>query len=710
MTLFPHFMSLSLETPITALGGLPPKSEEKLLKLGLGTVEDVLMHFPRRYEDRRMTGYFPSAPAEEPVCIIGLVTKTSHKYLRNRRGGSMFEAVIGPIGATGSLMEAEITCRWFNAYWVKNSVRAGQKLALFGKIDQSGKRLAMTHPDFEILPDDPGEDDSIHFGRVTPVYRAGEGVAQRTLRNLAWRALKAVNPYAIPEFLPPNLHRLSRFQALQAIHFPEAPGLQYEARKRIALSEFYSLQMIVGQRRAEFLRRPGESHVAGHALLRDFINALPFDLTASQKTVLREIEGDMAKPLPMNRLLQGDVGSGKTVVALCAALLAIEAGYQVAFMAPTLILAEQHFLNCQRWLEPLGLRVALRTGEAREAESAADAAFQSDLFREVKGGPPDLVIGTHALFYDSGGRFERLGLVVIDEQHKFGVEQRARLVERGKQPDVLVMTATPIPRTLALTLYGDLDVSTIKERPAERGRIVTAVRGPDKLPAITDFMLKELDAGRQVYIVYPLIDDSEKTEMKAAKTEFENWRNQLAPNQVGLLHGRLRPEEKALVMRGFREGATRVLVATTVVEVGVDVPNATVMLIENAERFGLAQLHQLRGRIGRGQHKSYCILLSSSEKPEALEKLMALEKTADGFEIAEADLQMRGMGDILGTAQSGLPPLSFPYLVSDAELMDTARQAAKRTLEEDPELRRPENEVFRRLAEHYQQKNLLEGG
>jgi ATP-dependent DNA helicase RecG len=703
-------MTVYLETPITALGGLPPKSEDKLLKLGLGTVENILTHYPRRWEDRRMAGFFPTAAAEEPVCLIAQVTKTSHKYLRNRRGQSMFEAALGPVEGSGALLEAEITARWFNAYWVKNSVRAGQKLALFGKLDMGGKRLTMTHPDFEILPEDPSEDDSIHFGRITPVYRAGEGVAQRTLRGLAWRALQRIDPRDIPEFLPRGHHPLTRYEALRHIHFPEAPGQQYEARRRLALSEFYSLQMIVGQRRAEFLRRPGESHVKGHNLVRDFVAGLPFELTGAQRKVLREIEADMARTIPMNRMLQGDVGSGKTVVALCSMLLAVEAGFQAALMAPTLILAEQHYLNCERWLRPLGLRVALRTGESREAESAPNAALQQDLFRDEDGRPPDVVIGTHALFYDSGGRFERLGLVVIDEQHKFGVEQRSRLVARGRQPDVLVMTATPIPRTLALTLYGDLDVSTISERPAERGKIVTAIRAPDKLPAITDFMVKELEAGRQVYIVYPLIDESEKTEMKAAKKEFESWQSLLAPHTCGLLHGRLRPEEKEQVMRDFREGRTRVLVATTVVEVGVDVPNATVMLIENAERFGLAQLHQLRGRIGRGQHKSYCILLTTSDKPEALEKLTVLEKTSDGFEIAEADLKLRGMGDILGTAQSGLPPLSFPYLVADAKLMDTAREAARQTLEADPDLRAPENEVFRRLAEHYQERSLLEGG
>jgi ATP-dependent DNA helicase RecG len=411
----------------------------------------------------------------------------------------------------------------------------------------------------------------------------------------------------------------------------------------------------------------------------------------------------------MNRLLHGDVGSGKTVVALSAMLVAVEAGYQAALMAPTQILAEQHFLNFRRYLEPLGLRVALRTA-ARQDETGFGSLFThgmggtrdspvamradlhpSDSSREDA---PDIILGTQALLYD-GVDFDRLGLIVIDEQHKFGVMQRARLIDQAILPDVLVMTATPIPRTLTMTIYGDLDVSVLDEMPANRGRVITLARDDSKLPEAVAFIRKQLESGRQAYIVYPVIDESEKLDVKAASSEFEKWQRLLAPMKCALLHGRIDSREKETVMRRFRDREIAALVATSVIEVGVDVPNATIMLVENAERFGLAQLHQLRGRIGRGEHKSYCILISGSANEEARQKLQTLESSASGFDIAEADLRLRGPGDILGTAQSGLPPLKLGNLLTDAELMKSAREMALRIFSNDPHLLRPEHEQWR---------------
>ncbi len=390
----------------------------------------------------------------------------------------------------------------------------------------------------------------------------------------------------------------------------------------------------------------------------------------------------------MNRLLQGDVGSGKTVVAIAAILLAVEAGYQAAFMAPTQILAEQHYAVLRRWLEPLGVKLSIRT-----------AARQEESFLPLMEGDEkaDVIIGTHALLYEKVS-FSNLGLVVIDEQHKFGVAQRARLTSREPAPDVLVMTATPIPRTITMTVYGDLDVSTLDEMPSGRGKIITAVRDSAKLGEVLSFLRTQLEAGRQLYVVYPLIDESEKLEAKAAAGEYERWRERLHPFTCELLHGRIPAPEKQEIMERFRHGEAKVLISTTVIEVGVDVPNATVMLVENAERFGLAQLHQLRGRIGRGEHKSYCILLLTSKpSPEATEKLAVLEKTTDGFAVAEADWEMRGPGDLLGTAQSGLPALKIGDLRKDAQLMKRARNSAMSIFEMDPHLEWPENQRFRRL-------------
>jgi ATP-dependent DNA helicase RecG len=572
-------------------------------------------------------------------------------------------------------------------------IATGQRMVVFGKPRLRGKRICMDHPEFEVIEDD--EEISIHFRRITPIYPSTEGLSQRVLRSVIYRLLNELpsTDAGLERLAPRNLVKGERFDAIRAIHFPDSWEARDAAHEHLVLNEFFAMQMVIASRRADASVRRGEKHCGAGALLDRFLKSLPFALTTAQSKVMGEIRHDLAASHPMNRLLQGDVGSGKTVVAIAGMLLAVEGGYQAAFMAPTQILAEQHYDVLRRWLEPLSVRLALRTA-ARQEESGPLPLFDSggDSMREEA----QIIIGTHALLYEKVS-FANLGLVVIDEQHKFGVAQRAQLSAREPAPDVLVMTATPIPRTLTMTIYGDLDVSTIDEMPGNRGKIVTAVRDGSKLGEVLAFLRTQLEAGRQVYVIYPLIDESEKLDAKAAAAEYELWRERLRPFRCDLLHGRIPAPEKQEIMERFRRGETNTLISTTVLEVGVDVPNATVMLVENAERFGLAQLHQLRGRIGRGEHKSYCILLTSAQAKEASAKLAVLERTSDGFEVAEADWELRGPGDLLGTAQSGLPALKIGNLRTDAHLMRRARAAAVSILERDPRLELPENQRFRRL-------------
>jgi RecG-like helicase/REP element-mobilizing transposase RayT len=896
-------------------------------RLGIETVEDLVTHYPRRHEDRHEFPHFPREESDVPVCLCGEVTKTSVR----RFGGwkKIFEATIEESGATA--LSEPLVCRWFNLHYVQKMIATGQRLVVFGKPRLRGKRICMEHPEFEVIEND--EEISIHFRRITPIYPATEGLSQRVLRSIIYRLLNELSDAPLETLLPPELAGGDRLAAIRAIHFPESWEAHDAARQHLVLSEFFAMQMLIASRRTESRVRVGDAHCGKGELLEKFLGALPFELTGAQEKVIKEIRGDLAARHPMNRLLQGDVGSGKTVVAIAAILLAVEAGFQTAFMAPTQILAEQHYAVLRRWLEPLGVRLSLRTA-ARQEESgplplfahanaeipnpgstgcqpvvsgslpdasttgaistqeasrqaaakdrlAACAPQRSDnsssgiaepkyyrrnlphferpwekyaitlatrnhrqlsakardivlesllrwkdrryelyaacvmpdhvhlliepmierenesgesVFfslskilhsiksftatrinkidktkeplwetesfdrlirsetdlqekfnyitrnpwdagvakqnedypwvwyfgientkdfaascRELQAGSlcspepestrddaPNVIIGTHALLYESVS-FSNLGLVVIDEQHKFGVAQRGRLTEREPAPDVLVMTATPIPRTLTMTVYGDLDVSIIDEMPRNRGKIITAVRDEPKLPEVLVFLRGQLEASRQAYVIYPLIDESEKLDVKAASAEYELWRERLRPFRCELLHGRIPGPEKQEIMERFRRGETNALISTTVIEVGVDVPNATVMLVENAERFGLAQLHQLRGRIGRGEHKSYCILLTSDQSKATAAKLAVLEKTSNGFDVAEADWDLRGPGDLLGTAQSGLPALKIGSLKTDADLMRRARKAAMSIFDVDPGLELPENQRFRHL-------------
>jgi ATP-dependent DNA helicase RecG len=540
---------------------------------------------------------------------------------------------------------------------MENYFAMGDEVFVFGKLKETKSRT-MDHPETEVI--EPGEESFIHINRIAPVYPLTEGLPQRWLRGLIWRTLeKFEKKIAEPNPAPDLKFFPTRTNAIRMIHFPEELTDLEIARRRLALDEFIALQLQIQSRRKNFELRTKALPCGGdNRLMKPFLARLGFKLTAAQTRVLREIRADMGGVHPMRRLLQGDVGSGKTAVAACSALMALESGFNVVLMAPTEILAEQHFRNFSKWFEPLGIKVELQTG------SKKTSGIQH---------PASLFIGTHALL-TSGFDLPKLGLVIIDEQHKFGVGQREQLVRKGNYPHLLVMTATPIPRTLGLTLYGDLDVSVIDELPGGRGKIKTFVRATDKLEKVFEFIREKLSVGRQAYVVYPRVEDSGAKELKAVTTEFENLKKLLVPFKVGLLHGRLKSAEKKNVMSEFRSNKIHVLLSTSLIEVGVDVANATIMLIENAEQFGLAQLHQLRGRIGRGAHESFCILISDVKNLEARERLKILEETKDGFRIAEEDLKLRGPGELLGRDQSGMPNFRFGSLADDLDLIRQARE------------------------------------
>jgi len=669
---------------------MPAHAARLLGKEGVKTVADVVWQLPFRHEDRRQMQALAFQAGPLPACHQVLVTKTGNKFFGRRSG--MFEAVVQHAGA---LLGQQLTLRWWNMPFMSRVIAEGQELIVYGVIKDTKGRLSMAHPEYEIVKGGADEDaEQIHTGRITPVYRLRGAMTQKALRVAAWHVFQALPPAFIEDLLPKpsaegEFAGLTRPLALREVHFPSSMEKLEQARRYLALEEFYGYQLRVARRKRRVIESGGRAQKGTGELLRDFFNELPFQLTAAQQRCLDEIHRDMASGAPMNRLLHGDVGSGKTVVAFAAMLRAVESGRQAVLMAPTQILAEQHARNARKWLEPLGLRVALRTGNKRE---------DGDDFELMRGklsaGKAEIVIGTHALLHDAE-LMHNTGLVVIDEQHKFGVAQRAKLIRQGDTPDVLVMTATPIPRTLTLTIYGDLEVSTIDQKPRDGVKIVTKVRPKTKLEDAAKFLREQIEEGRQGYIVYALIDESDKLEAGAATKGHEEWSKLLAPCEVGLLHGRMSPEEKEDVMKRFRAGKLDALVSTTVIEVGIDVPNATVMFIHDAGRFGLAQLHQLRGRIGRGAHTSYCVLFVDEKDEENRQRLAIMEETSDGFQIAEEDLRRRGPGDVLGHAQSGQAPLLFGELLADTRLVRLARQLAEKTLDEDPHLLRPALAVFR---------------
>jgi ATP-dependent DNA helicase RecG len=675
-----------LQAPLQYLKGVGPQRAKLLSRLGLETIEDALFFIPGRHEDRsHLTPFSELAEGIAQSCA-GTVVRVNPPPRGNRRV---------PLSVTFRDGAGYLTAVWFNQPYLEekfDKVRErGQRVFLHGRIARfRNGPLQMQHPDYEVVEDD--EDETLHTGRLVPIYPLTEGLPQRWLRSLLWRVVDE-HAAMVPESLPEAVRRRRRLSALpdvvRAIHFPQTEEELAAARRRLVFDDFFLFELGLAIRRQREGRQRGIALAPAGELVARLRRLLPFTLTGAQERVWEEIRRDLAVPHPMNRLLQGDVGSGKTVVAALALLTAVEAGYQAAVMAPTEILAEQHLLTLRQWLPPLDVPVELLTSAVKGRERQA-------LLDGVKSGEIPCLVGTHALVQE-GVEFRRLGLAVADEQHRFGVVQRATLRGKGDNPHVLVMTATPIPRTLALTLYGDLDVSVIDEMPPGRQPIVTVARPEGTRAQIYVFLRQQIKEGRQVYVVCPLVEESEVLDLKAATEMSERLKMEVFPDlNVGLLHGRLSFAEKEAVMRAFKDGQIQILVSTTVIEVGIDVPNASVMLVEHAERFGLSQLHQLRGRVGRGPWKSYCILLESGMlNDEARRRLEAMTQTNDGFRIAEVDLDIRGPGDFFGTRQSGLPEFRVADLLRDGRVLEEARQEAFALVASDADLRHPEHLALR---------------
>ncbi len=667
------------------LKGIGPRRAAVLHRYGIRTIFDLLSFFPRKYVDRSDIVNLNQLQPDQEITVIGRIEAAGIRHGRRR----LFYIVISD---GKGLLEAI----WFNGIeYFKNVFKVGEWVSLSGKVSFY-RGFQMTHPDYDRLGE--GElDRLLNTGKILAFYPGNDafkkvGLNSYTFRKIFFNLFESSLP-DIPEYLPPSIcqkHDLfERQEAFRQVHLPVDNRSLERALFRMKYEEFFQLQLMLALQRAHLKARPvGFAFEKKSPRLEKLYFSLPFQMTEAQKRVVREIRNDMRSPSPMNRLLQGDVGAGKTLVALMAMLIAIDNGRQAALMVPTEILAEQHYFNISKMVKDLDVKVQLLTGSstAKERRQVAEA---------LQSGEPQIIIGTHALIYDNA-EFPNLGLIVIDEQHRFGVMQRARLIEKGVRADVLVMTATPIPRTLALTAYGSLDVSVIDELPPNRKPVTTIWRFDNSAPKIYQFIKERIRAGEQVYVIYPLVEESEKMDLKAAteayntlcKTVFKEFK-------LGLLHGRMSPAEKEAVMKAFVRNEIQILISTTVIEVGIDVPNATVMLIEHAERFGLSQLHQLRGRVGRGKQKSYCILKTPYNIGEiAQQRMKIMTETQDGFVIAEKDLELRGWGDFFGTRQSGMPDFKIANPIKDRAILEQARKDAFELVGNDPFLRKAEHQAL----------------
>lgn len=685
----------NLGTGIQYIKGIGPKLAALLEKREICNVEDLLYLLPLRYEDRRNLIPISSLRSGQSAVFSGTVLAVDETTTKG--GKRVLEALIKDESGT-------IACKWFhaNALWMKRTWKIGRIGVFSGEVNQFGYQREVHHPDVEWLSE--GGDlkslfasDPANFGRIVPVYPLSEGIHQKTMRRIMREVLdgflKNIDSLVPHEFLPPQFPALR--EALGQVHSPppesDLANLNIgatPAHQALAFDEFFFWELGLALKKRGVALEDGISFQVTHRYTKELARLLPFDLTSAQRRVLAEIKTDMMSPHPMHRLVQGDVGSGKTLVALMAALIAVENDYQVAIMAPTEILAEQHWHTIHRWCSRMGIEVTLITASLK-------GRAKKDVLERVADGTARIVIGTHAVIQEKV-EFARLGLGVIDEQHRFGVLQRGILKKKGMNPDILVMTATPIPRTLAMTLFGDLDLSVIDEMPPGRIPVETSVFFESRRSQVYDMVRSEVQCGRQAYVIYPLVEETEKSDLKAASQMAEHLQSNIFPDlRIGLLHGRLTPAEKEGVMASFTSRDFDILVSTTVIEVGIDVPNATLVIIEHAERFGLSQLHQLRGRVGRGRDKSYCVLMTGGKLSEDGEKrLRVMESTCDGFRIAEADLEIRGPGDFLGTRQAGMPDFRVANILRDGTLLDKARKAALDLLESDPGLLQPSHSLL----------------
>jgi ATP-dependent DNA helicase RecG len=710
----------NIQPPLQYIKGVGPKRAEALANLGILSKRDLFFYFPRGYLDRsqivRIADLRMYVEKGEPVTIFAEVYRQEAR--RTQRGNKLIFLL------TVRDESGFLTCVWFEGFqWLKNAFENGEFLALSAipTLDKLN-RPQFVHPQYDRLKsaeeDEPDWGKLFNTGSIIPKYRSSAELEKVGLDSRGFRRIirNAVDHhlFAVDETLSLEIMQRQDLcdekSAIRSIHFPGNFQELEIARRRLKFEELFFLQLMLAlrKRNAQQLLR-GLTYNVESKLAHQLVRSLHFEMTKAQKRVLREIVDDLKSPYPMNRLLQGDVGSGKTIVALCAALIAVENGLQVAFMAPTEILAEQHYQTLTDFLKELPVNVRLLVGGQRKK-------LREDVLEDIRQGSAHIVVGTHALVEEKV-EFMNLGLIIVDEQHRFGVMQRATLRLKGINPDVLIMTATPIPRTLAMTLYGDLEVSVIDEMPANRKPIRTALRTEKQKVRVYQFVKEEIQRGRQAYIVFPLIEESEKVDLKAATKEYEHLQRNIFPEyQVGLLHGRMKSDAKEEVMQKFKKGEIHILVSTTVIEVGIDVPNASVILIENAERFGLAQLHQLRGRVGRSADQSYCILIADygwfdahakgmdmseirDEKEYARTRLETMVQTVDGFKIAEVDLKLRGPGEFFGTQQSGVPELRIANLIDDSELVTQARKEAFDLIKNDPHLRQKENECIKKYFE-----------
>lgn len=682
------------DIPIQYIKGIGPKKAKAYNKIGVRKIEDLLYYFPRRYEDRTKFLHILDLKEKEIQTIKAEILSKRERSSFYRRGFNIIELTVSD--GTGKL-----SCVWFNQPYLKEYFKVGTTLILYGKIDRYENKLQMNSPEFEIVSGEAEE--SLNIGRIVPVYSLPHGITQRGFRQIMKHALDKYLP-KMQDFLPYDIRSknnlLNLSKSLINIHFPENASLQKEAFERLSFEEFFLFQLPLVLRKMKRKEKKGIAHKADNHVTESFIANLPFQLTNAQKRAFEEIKADMVKPQVMQRLLQGDVGSGKTVVATLASIVAIQGGYQVALMVPTEILAKQHFSNIKYQISNIknnekALNMALLMGEANDKQ-------KDKIVQEIKEGKLNLVIGTHALL-EEDVQFKNLGLVVIDEQHKFGVGQRALLPKKGVSPDVLIMTATPIPRTLAITLYGDLDISVINELPPGRLPVKTLLFSEEERLKAYAIAKEELKKGNQIFIVYPVIEESLALDIVGAKKMFEELRKgEFKDFRLGLIHGQLKEEEQDKVMLKFKNKELGLLVSTTVLEVGIDIPTATCMIVEHAERFGLSQLHQLRGRIGRGGLESFCALISSAKTEEAKRRLSAMVKYNDGFKIAEEDLKIRGPGEFFGKRQHGLTELKIANPLTQMHLLKRAREEAIRLISKDLCLELNQNrEIKKKLLQRF---------